>query len=209
MDRLNVLAVGDSIIEAESDARRGWCGRFSARLAQERGLELNFHNRGCGGDTTVGLLARLGAELKICVSWDFVIVGIGVNDSRRLGPKPFRHEVESESYRSNLEDICSVLEEYKNIERVLIAGIIPVIEKVTAPINGNTFYFVEDCFNYLRAIEDVISRREKFSLLDFSEDWLQLSLGRRMALMPDGLHPNSEGYKFLTEIAWAFYINRM
>lgn len=199
---INVLAAGDSIVEAECDSRRGWCGRAAERLAREIGAQLKFHNRGFGGESTVALLHRLGAELRREPRWDVVFVGVGINDSRKIGPLPLRYEVEPASFKANLRQICNTLLEGANIERIFFAGLIPVIEEKTSPIKENTFYFSSSCSTYEKLLEDEIARHSRIDLIDFWNPWFTLEPAQRSRMMPDGLHPNSEGYKFLAETAW-------
>jgi lysophospholipase L1-like esterase len=204
---INVLAVGDGVIEAECDAFRGWCGRFAERYAKEHDAELNFRNRGLSGETSLALLKKLDSELQAGSRWDLVIVGIGVNDCRKIGPFPLKYEVDTNQFRDNVQRICERLGSLDEGVLCIFSGIVPVIEELTTPFTNEEYYFDADCVHYQNIIEEEVGKRERFGFVNFRRKWYRMNLGKRLRLMPDGLNPNKDGYEYLAEMAWDIYKN--
>lgn len=72
-----IVCVGDSLVEGEGDERGldGWVGRVRQKLGQR---DCRVYNLGIGGDTTLGVLHRMG---EACVrNPDILLVACGLND---------------------------------------------------------------------------------------------------------------------------------
>ena len=197
----NVLALGDSLIKAKSDDLAGWAKRFSERIASEENKLLKYYNKGDGGATSNDVLEQVRNYLNIESYWNIVIVGVGINDSRKRGDPPLRNEVELKTFRNNIKCICSSLLEKKKIGKAFFSGIIPVIESHTTPYKEDKYYFFNDALTYEYELERMVSKYHKITYLDFKRNWLKLPESKKIKLMPDGLHPNAQGHKYLSKLA--------
>jgi lysophospholipase L1-like esterase len=204
---MRVLAIGDSLIKAEQDpGGGGWALRFAQALAEERGGEPAFTNAGVSGDTVLGVLERIDTHLAACPPWDLVIVGVGINDSRRRGDPPDRYEVDADAFRAGCSRLMERLAGDASVERVAWAGLVPAVDEATRPFKEDKWYRRSDALEYARIVREVVADHPTILLLDFTAWWASLSEPARRALLPDGLHPGGMGHARLAGVAqvtWA------
>jgi len=199
--RLNVLAIGDSIIEAEEDPMQGWTKRFAQGYAEKIGLDLNYHNKGQGGAKSSDVLQNLGPALSLEYSWSMIIVGVGVNDSRRTSELKDGCEVSAKQFKFNLNEICNRLINSSNADIVIFSSILPVVQQKTYPLKRDKYYTFEDTIHYASILENIMRKYPSINYFNFKDSWLKLPRMTKSKLMPDGLHPNSDGHEYLANLA--------
>lgn len=204
---MRVLAIGDSLIKAEADpGGGGWARRFAEAFAEDAGTDLVFTNAGVSGDTVLGVLERIDAHLAAASTTDLVIVGVGINDSRRRGDPPDRHEVEADAFRAGCARLMARLAEDDTVGRVAWAGLVPAVDGATQPFKEDKWYRRSDALAYARIVREVAANHPAVVLLDFTAWWDSLAEPQRRALLPDGLHPGGMGHARLAGVAqvtWA------
>jgi len=197
----NVLAIGDSIIKAKVDSLRGWAKRFSEQYTHEKKVDLNYYNKGEGGDTSSDVLQRINAALEFENYWDIVIVGVGINDSRKRGVPPTRYEVAPELFKNNINEICNLLISADKVDRIIFSSVLPVIQEMTTPYKEDKYYFYDDALHYGDILENILKKYPKIKYFNFREHWQKLSSAKKREYMPDGLHPGPAGHRYLTNLA--------
>ena len=167
---IDLLFVGDSITD-------GWDNRGEA-VYNEHFVPLKVANFGIGGDTTQGVLWRMrngeleGFEARLIVHM------LGTNNINR---------------NSN-EDIVAgnraIVEEYKARQpqaRVLILGVFPRGEEPGNPYRASIVEINEG----LAGLAD----NQQVFYLDIGDAFLTADGTLTEEIMPDGLHPNEQGYR--------------
>ena len=130
----NILAVGDSLIKAKADSLLGWAKRFSEKYTEKKNVDLSYYNKGEGGDTSSDILQKINDALAVENYWDIVIVGAGINDSRKRGTPPTRHEVAPELFKNNINEICNILISSDKVEKSIFPSVLPVIQEMTTSL---------------------------------------------------------------------------
>jgi lysophospholipase L1-like esterase len=158
---------------------------------------LNVHNRGIGGDTTIGLLKRMNESI-FDLQPRKVILLIGTNDLALLNPTP-------EAVITNIQLICEQIKAKLPDAKLVLLSLYPTIgedfkdvtpESIKARgnnvidlINGELFKLTSDLnIHYL----DANSR--------LKDENGQLN----KAYTRDGLHLNTNGYQVIQELLQPF-----
>jgi acyl-CoA thioesterase-1 len=136
-----------------------------------RGYHYHVVNAGIGGDTTSGGVARMQSGLDLHP--EFVILELGGNDGLRGLPM--------DSMQSNLEELIVGFE--KGGARVILAG-------MTLPRN-----FGPDYIASFEKVYTTLAAKHKVALIPF---FLEGAAGKPELNLEDGIHPNHEGYRFVT-----------
>lgn len=168
---MNLLLLGHSLIEYFD-----WQGRFPGH---------RVWNRGVAGETTAGLLARLGGEVRAHPGADAVAVMTGTNDLL-LG---------DESFLRDLRRIAAELRGAFPRARIVLHGILPV-----APQWAD----VKTILEASRRIGE-LAAGEEVEFLDISVRFLDGEGRLRPGLLvEDGVHLTTEGYRVWTEALSSF-----
>jgi lysophospholipase L1-like esterase len=209
VNNFKVCGIGDSLIKAKSDDLRGWAYHLSVEIAKSLKLRLNYCNFGEGGDTTQDVLKRMN-ESRVFVDqhWDLVILGVGVNDSRKRGNPPTTFQIPEKTFKKNFRCLLETLCNNKNISHSFIAGILPVIEELTTPFKEDKYYHYKDSIRYLQIQKEVVSEFPNVYFIDFYSIFKDIPRSELLTYMPDGLHPNSEGHRYLANLAYELVIKR-
>jgi len=168
-----ILAFGDSLTAGFGvPPETGYPARLQRKL-DERGYQYRVVAMGISGDTTSGGKARLKTALAQKPS--IVILELGANDGLRGLP--------ISSMQMNLEEMIKSFEEAH--AKVILAG-------MTLPRNYGDAYVkpFENVFRDLAKKYDVV-------LIPF---FLEGVAGNPKYTLPDLIHPNAEGYVFVTDI---------
>lgn len=119
---MRVLFQGDSVTDAERD-RSEFYGygngyvKYVIDELKEAYPEVEFVNRGCGGDRTKELLARIGRDL-VDLDPDIVTVLIGINDTWRRFDN--NDPTSAEEFRDRYETILKTIKEKTHAKIVMI-----------------------------------------------------------------------------------------
>ncbi len=170
-----VLAFGDSLY-AGYGLRPGQSlpDALQADL-RARGVNARVVNAGVSGDTTAAGRQRLVFALdSLARKPDLVLLGLGGNDVLR--------QIDPSETRANLTAMLDTLKE---------RGVPVVLTGMMAPPNLGPDY--AERFD---AIYPALAERYDTGLYPFLLDGV---IGRRAAMLPDGLHPNAAGVRRIAE----------
>lgn len=168
-----LLVYGDSLSAGyQLPPEQSWPALLAARW-QQQGVDIRLINASVSGETTQGGLARLEAALQSHQP-DWVLLELGANDGLRgLPPK---------LTRQNLEQMLQLLAQ---------RGIHPILTQIRLPPNYGARYIRQ-----FEAIYPDLARRYQVPLLPFFLNELILDPA---LLLPDGLHPNAQGQRYILE----------
>jgi len=204
MKEITIVALGDSITNGagigdvtEKDTFRH---HIQTDLSKMIGCKIKVINAGVNGDITTTAIQRLERDV-INYKPDYVTIMFGVNDAGYYRPATDSMadtpRVSESEFKSNLETIIA------EIQKI---GATPIL---ITPLPMNEFYahkdfpaYVENGLNYLvDRYSDIIrsiSAEKKIYLIDinkiFSND------PNTVNLIPDGIHPNKCGHRFIADI---------
>ncbi len=161
------------------------------------------YNLGVDGDTSAGLLKRFEAESKPRISSDEEIIflfHIGDNDSL-YNNKTKKFWVSLKDFEENIHKIIQQAKKYS--KKIIFIGSAPVDESRTDPIP-----WVENCsykneyMSQFREVANKICAGENCYFIDLSKSIPTIW----NVHLPDGVHPNTEGYKEIFRIIKSFLI---
>jgi lysophospholipase L1-like esterase len=205
-----LIVLGDSGVYGWGDGEHGgWCERLRRHWMGLPGGPV-LYNLGVRGDGIERLAARLGAEVSSRGELrrqrpQGLLLGIGLNDSARVGRADGRHQLAPEAFLFGLQQL---LREARALAPVHVLGLTPVLEEAM-PFAGLLWYGLETVRRYEALLEEACLEADVpfLPLLDGflgDPDWPQW-------LCSDGLHLNAEGHRRVYErvyrwpalLAWA------
>jgi acyl-CoA thioesterase-1 len=175
----NILFFGNSLT-AGYGLRNRHIESYPARIEQKinaEHLDYNVINAGLSGDTSSGGLNRINYWISQPV--DVFVLELGINDIiRRVPPQTTQH---------NLQVIINkVKAKYPQVKMALMGMQLPG--------------FVPSPFALqLNAIYPALANANQIALVRF---FLEGVAGKAHLNLPDGLHPNAEGYKIIADKVW-------
>lgn len=190
---MNICIFGASIAYGAYDLEKGgWANRLRIYL-DNKDYDGETYNLGISGDTTRGLLARLEAEASIR-NPKAIIFSIGTNDSTLL-IKEGQNWVPIEEFENNLRQIFSQAKKYTS--ELIFAGIAPVDEEKTSPIPWatNIIYKNSEIEKYNERVKN-ICQEQNVKFIDLYSEMIKMDYKNMLC---DGLHPNSEGHRWVAE----------
>jgi acyl-CoA thioesterase-1 len=172
-----IAAVGDSLTEGLGvDRREAYPARLQERLLSA-GLRYRVLNAGIGGETSSGALARI--DWVLTTAPDIVVLETGANDGLRgLSPA---------ALADNIDAIIARLKD-RNIV-VVLAGM-----KMVRNLGDD----------YVRAFEAVyveMAAKHQVPLIPF---FLEGVAGEPSLNLPDGIHPNADGYRRIADTVFPY-----
>ncbi|HVV66893.1 MAG TPA: GDSL-type esterase/lipase family protein [Candidatus Saccharimonadales bacterium] len=193
-----ILAFGDSITDGAFDIEGGWASRLQRFFMAENTKkdppkgEHFFYNLGISGNTTDDLLERIEVEAKARKvarpdKKSVFIFAIGTNDgSIQEGSDETR--VPLKKFQDNLNQLITFAKKYT--DKILIVGLLPVVEEYTQPEYTN---------ERVRQFDETLKRVAEDSGAAFLELFKKMQqVPKWEQLFDDGLHPTTEGH------AWMF-----
>ena len=174
-----IVAMGDSLTEGLGvPESEAYPSRLEAML-RSKGYNFRVINAGISGETSSGALSRVAWVMKL--NPDIVVLATGANDGLR--------GLDPELLAANLDRIVTQLEGQ---------GVVVVLAGMKALRNMG--------LDYMRRFEQVYQRVAAEHDLIFMPFLLnEIALDVRYTLA-DGLHPNSEGYRVMTENIYPFVV---
>ena len=170
-----IVAFGDSLTAGYGLSAAQSYTTLLQRKVDAAGLAYRVVNAGVSGDTSAGGVRRIVWALEGNVK--FLILELGGNDALRGLPVA--------ELRKNLAQIIEQAQK-RNV-KVLLAG-------MEAPPNLGTAYT-----SAFRQVYRDLARQYKLPFIPFVLE----GVGGQLALnQPDGIHPNAEGEKRMTETVW-------
>jgi len=170
-----IVAFGDSLTAGFGLSEDQAFTTLLQRKLDEKGLRYRVVNAGVSGDTSAGGVRRIDWSLDGAVK--FLILELGGNDGLRGLPVA--------EMKKNLAEI---------IERAQARGVTVILAGMEAPPNMGEEYTRE----FRQAYRD-LAKKYKLTLIPFVLDGVG---GRAEYNQPDGIHPNAEGEKIMTENVW-------
>jgi acyl-CoA thioesterase-1 len=170
-----IVAFGDSLTAGFGLSEDQSYTTLLQRKLDEKGHRLRVVNAGVSGDTTAGGLRRIDWSLEGKVK--FLILELGGNDGLRGLPVA--------EMKKNLAAI---------IERAQSRGATVILAGMEAPPNMGAEYTRE----FRQAYRD-LAKEYKVTLIPFLLEGVG---GLAEMNQPDGIHPNAEGEKVMTENVW-------
>lgn len=174
-----IAAVGDSLTEGYGlDEEKAYPALLEARL-RASGHAFRVINAGISGETSSGTLSRV--QWILTLKPDIVILGTGANDGLR--------GVDPALTRRNIRQIVGILKQ---------EGVVVVLAGMEMVRNlGASF---TDAF---REIYPEVAREEEVILVPFL---LKGVAGDPRLNLPDGIHPNPEGYRIVAETVYPYVV---
>lgn len=171
-----IVAFGDSLTAGFGLPKEQAFTTLLQRKLDEKGYRYRIVNAGVSGDTTAGGARRIDWALQQD-DVKFLILELGANDGMRGQPVS--------EMKKNLAQI---------IERAQSRGVTLILAGMEAPPNMGEEYTRD----FRQAYRDLASQY-KVAFIPFVLDGVG---GKPELNLPDGIHPNAEGEKIMTENVW-------
>ena len=171
-----IVAFGDSLTAGFGLPEDQCFTALLQRKLDEKGLRYHVENAGVSGDTSAGGVSRIDWALGEGPV-KFLILELGGNDGLRALPVA--------EMKKNLAEI---------IERAQSRGTTVILAGMEAPPNLGEEYTSD----FRQAYRD-LAKKYKLTLIPFILDGVA---SHREMNQPDGIHPNAEGEKVMTENVW-------
>ena len=173
-----VLCLGDSLTEGlEISPDAAFPALLDKRLKKKLGPTAEALNAGISGSTSASGPSRLKFHLGSPKKPTHMILELGTNDALRGLPVT--------AMKKNLEDTIKIAKENKI--KVLLAGM--KMPPSYGPAYAKSF---EEAFK-------LVAREQKVALIPF---FLEGVAAHPELNLPDGLHPNPQGHRIITETVW-------
>jgi lysophospholipase L1-like esterase len=193
-----LIALGDSGVQGWGDPLEGgWCERLRRHWMELPNGPV-LYNLGVRGDGLERLAARLVDEVGRRGELrrqqpQGILLGIGLNDSARVGRPNGRQQLDPDGFLFGLEQLLPVA---RAIAPVFVLGLTPVLEE-RMPYAGALWYSLADIGRYERLLEEACLEADVPFLpllnpLLAEPDWPSW-------LGSDGLHLNSDGHRWVYE----------
>jgi len=170
-----IVAFGDSLTAGFGLPPEQSYPTLLQRKVDQAGYNYRVVNAGISGDTTAGGVRRIDWTLEADVK--FLILELGGNDALRGQPVT--------ELKKNISEI---------IEKARAKGVTVILAGMEAPPNLGQEYQLE----FRRAFRD-LAAKYKVTFIPFVLDGVG---GNPELNQADGIHPNAEGEKILTENVW-------
>ena len=187
----DVLFIGDSITDMWRDAERNGIPR-GLRVWEEYFAPLRALNFGIGGDRTQHVLWRIREGELDASKPKVVVLLIGSNNTglEREGRRAGQQRNTTDEAIAGVRAVVAALRAKKPTAKILLLGIFPRSEKRDAPQRIQ----IREINAAIAPLHD--GRHVHF--LDIGHIFLKSDGDIDRTLMPDGTHPNDQGYE-----AWA------
>ncbi len=197
---MRVLVFGDSITQGFWSVEGGWVelirkhyDGLALKDMRSKVSQPEIFNLGVSGDTTRNLLTRIEPETK-ARKWpndpQVAVVAIGTNDDLFENGKQW---VEPPEFRQNIRKIINILKPL--VEGILFVGNIAVDEKLTNPVFWGDYRYTND---EMQKFEIIIKEETTKLNIPFVPIFEKFNAEQsKRNLLADGLHPNTDGHKFI------------
>ncbi|MCE9555829.1 MAG: sialate O-acetylesterase [Planctomycetes bacterium] len=184
-EKIRVACVGDSITKGAGAAKGESYPDQLGKLLGERYEVRNFGANGAtmlkGGDRPYVRRKELGAALAF--KPNIVIIKLGTNDAKA---KNWKHKA---TFATDLKALIQQFRALPSTPKIFV-GKPTTVAKDNFGISG---VVIRD---EIWPLVDQVAKEEKVGVIDFAAP-----LADKPALLPDGVHPNAEGYARLAEAA--------
>ena len=193
-----LIVIGDSSVYGWGDSEGGgWCGRLR-RHWMDSSCNPILYPLGIRGDGLEKVAQRwhrewyCRGELRRKLPTG-LILAVGINDTAKVGRIDGRPQLSKEAFKFGLEEL---LKKIKKETFVMVMGLTAVSED-KMPFAECLWYSNTACSSYERLIEECCLELDIPFLATFQE--MRSKPSYESLIMPDGIHLNSEGHKWLFE----------
>ncbi len=198
---MTILFFGDSITWGAWDEQGGWVARIK-KFVDKKVIDTNFsyyhdvYNIGISGDKTSDLLERFDFETQQRLNEEeetVFVFAIGINDSQFVDNQG--NVTPIDEFKINIENLITKAKKYSN--KIIFVGLIPVDDsKLTLTSwESDKSYKLEYVSQYNKIIEQICQSKH-VHFINLYDEFLNKNYKE---LLIDGLHPNSEGHKQISE----------
>jgi lysophospholipase L1-like esterase len=193
-----LIVLGDSGVFGWGDGDQGgWCERLRRHWMDTPAAPV-VYNLGVRGDGLERLAARLPAEVQCRGELrrqlpQGILLGIGLNDSARVGRPDGRHQLAPEGFLHGLQQLVPLA---RSLAPTFVLGLTPV-DAEAMPFAGVLWYDLAAVRRYEALLQEACQEADVpfLPLLDTmlaERHWLRL-------LCSDGLHLNEAGHALVYE----------
>ncbi len=190
-----IVALGDSVtLGVRRDGSVKAEQTFVSLLGQKPGRKMI--NAGIGGNNTDQMLERLNRDV-LSHQPDTVIIMAGLNDAAYVDPGPIARtwpRVSAERFEANLTRIVRASK--KSGAKVILLTPNPMTARY---LYSNMGYYHGNDINHALGLYHTamveVSRNEAVCLVDVFDAMIRHP--ERDGMLPDGVHPNPDGHKFI------------
>lgn len=201
---MNILFFGDSITWGAWDEEGGWVARIK-RSVDQKIISTNFnyyndiYNVGISGDSSTDLLERFEFETnsRIDTSQDTAfVIAIGTNDAMFDTEKEV-YRTSPQKFKNNILGIITKAKKYNG--KIIFVGVFPVDDNALIPSSWpqNEVYKNKYMFEYNEILKEICAI-QNIEFIDLFKIFSEQKYKKLLSI--DGLHPNNEGHKQISEV---------
>ncbi len=193
-----LIVIGDSSVYGWGDSEGGgWCGRLRKHWMDSQNNPI-LYQIGIRGDGLEKVAQRWYSEWKCRGELrrklpDGLMLAVGINDTAKIGRIDGRPQLSQDAFKFGLEEL---LKKIKKETFVMVMGLTAVCEN-KMPFADCLWYSNNASSSYERLIEECCLELDIPFLATFQEMKRHPNLNN--LIMPDGIHLNSHGHKWLFE----------
>ncbi|MBS3144067.1 hypothetical protein J4208_00625 [Candidatus Woesearchaeota archaeon] len=211
-----IFAFGTSTTYGAWDVEGGWVQRLRKYLDQQQLANLDLYyviyNLGVSGDTSQDILERFTFETeqrtKLQDEQEDIIFlfSVGVNDSM-FDNKTKKHQIPLNTYVKNISALIQQAKKYTSLSKIFFLGSKPVDDTKVDPIPWKA-----GCSYLTTAVElydancAEVCKKNKIPFIDIYIPFKQQRNYSKLLL--DGVHPTTEGHKFIFELVKDFLVQQ-
>jgi lysophospholipase L1-like esterase len=204
---MRVLVFGDSITQGYWDADGGWVERIrkqydALQIADLEGRdEPTIFNLGVSADNSANILNRIESETLARTrhgNLPVLIIQIGINDSSTDSlPADESVSLPIEHYEQNLRLIIEKATPVSS--KIILIGLSACEESRTTPVSWGDFYYTNAAIKKYEDVVKQVAAEYNTAFIPVFDQFME-ELHNQKELLPDGLHPNSEGHETISKI---------
>ncbi|HLC72538.1 MAG TPA: GDSL-type esterase/lipase family protein [Candidatus Nanoarchaeia archaeon] len=207
-----ILVFGPSTTYGAWDVEGGWVQRLRRYLDEKQLADPSIYyivyNLGISGDTSQGLLERFAFETEQRTKLRdedeeiIIIFSIGVNDSL-FDNTTKQHSIPLEQYTLNLQKLIDQARRYT--KNIIFVGGTPIDDSKVDPVPWRPTCSYKSLFEEQYDEKcAVLCKKNKIPFIDVYHPFKKQR--NYLELLPDGVHPTAEGYKFIFEVVKNFLL---
>lgn len=203
---MRVLVFGDSITQGYWDTDGGWVDRIrkhfdSLQVADlQNNDEPTIFNLGISADNSQNILQRIEAETVARTrhgNLPVIIIQIGVNDSSTDNQTIDESvRISIEDYELNLREIIKKAQPVSS--KIIFVGLSACDEARTTPVSWGDFHYTNEALKSYEDVMKAIAEEHKLPFIPIFDEFKK-AIDSGEDFLPDGLHPNNDGHKFIAE----------
>lgn len=204
---MRVLVFGDSITQGYWDTDGGWVDRIRKHFDAIQATDLQgndeptIFNLGISADNSNNILNRIETETVARTrhgNLPAVVIQIGVNDSSTDNqPIDESERISIEDYESNLREIIKKVQPLSS--KIIFIGLSACDESRTTPVSWGDYHYTNEALKRYEKVMESIASEHNLSFIPIFDEFKK-AIDEGTDFLPDGLHPNSDGHRFIADI---------